>query len=110
MAASIAVLSSLFFKGAITALYFLVSSDIPDFMLNLRMSLFPQREAFLRQRPRCPLNASTGRGEHLLKGTSKNSSCQSGLDWDPLLASKRDPFERRVLAVALARLELAGVA
>lgn len=36
--------------------------------------------------------------------------CQSALDWDPLSASKRDPFERRVLPVALAASELAGVA
>ena len=36
--------------------------------------------------------------------------CQSALDWDPLSASKRDAFERRVLAVALAPSELAGVA
>jgi hypothetical protein len=38
------------------------------------------------------------------------STCQSALDWDPLPASKRDPFERRVLAVALAPSELAVVA
>src|SRR5467141_4025101 len=36
--------------------------------------------------------------------------CQSALDWDPLSASKRDPFERRVRPVALAPSELAGVA
>ena len=36
--------------------------------------------------------------------------CQSALNWAPLSASKRDPFERRVLAVALATSELAGVA
>ena len=36
--------------------------------------------------------------------------CQSALDWDPLSASKRDPFERRVRPVALAASELAGVA
>ena len=34
--------------------------------------------------------------------------CQSALEWDPLSASKRDPFDRRVLMVALAA-ELAGV-
>ena len=37
-------------------------------------------------------------------------ACQSALEWDPLSASKRDPFERRVLPVALAPSELAGVA
>ena len=37
-------------------------------------------------------------------------ACQSALDWDPLSASKRDPFERRVRPVALASSELAGVA
>ena len=37
-------------------------------------------------------------------------ACQSALDWDPLSASKRDPFERRVRPVALALSELAGVA
>ena len=36
--------------------------------------------------------------------------CQSALDRDPLSASKRDPFERRVRPVALAPSELAGVA
>src|SRR5262245_13663230 len=36
--------------------------------------------------------------------------CQSALNWAPLSASKRDPFERLVLAVALAPSELAGVA
>ena len=36
--------------------------------------------------------------------------CQSALDWDPLSASKRAPFERRVRPVALAPSELAGVA
>ena len=36
--------------------------------------------------------------------------CQSALEWDPLSAFKRDPFERRVLTVALAPSELVGVA
>ncbi len=36
--------------------------------------------------------------------------CQSALDWDPRSASKGDPFDRRVLMVALAASELAGVA
>ena len=36
--------------------------------------------------------------------------CQSALEWDPLSASKRDPFDRRVLLVALASSELVGVA
>ena len=36
--------------------------------------------------------------------------CQSALEWDPLSASKRDPFDRRVLLVALAATELVGVA
>ena len=36
--------------------------------------------------------------------------CQSALDRDPRSASNRDPLERRVLAVALAPSELAGVA
>ena len=43
------------------------------------------------------------------KGFSK-TECQSALDWDPLSASKRDPFERRLRPVALAASELAGVA
>ena len=33
-----------------------------------------------------------------------------GPDWDPGSASNFDPFERRVLTVALASSELAGVA
>src|SRR3974390_1836335 len=37
-------------------------------------------------------------------------ACQSALEWDPLSASKRDPFDRRVLMVAIAASELAGVA
>jgi hypothetical protein len=36
--------------------------------------------------------------------------CQSAFDWDPLSASKRDPFDRRALLVALGSLELVGVA
>ena len=36
--------------------------------------------------------------------------CQSAFDWDPRSASKGDPFDRRVLMVALAASELAGVA
>ena len=36
--------------------------------------------------------------------------CQSALEWDPLSASKRDPFDRRALLVALAPSELVGVA
>ena len=34
--------------------------------------------------------------------------CQSAVDWDTLSASKRDPFARRVLTVALAPSELVG--
>ena len=41
---------------------------------------------------------------------AKSVVCQSALDRDPVSASKRDPFERRVLPVALAPSELAGVA
>jgi predicted NUDIX family NTP pyrophosphohydrolase len=36
--------------------------------------------------------------------------CQSAFKFDPVSASNFDPFERRVLAVALASSELAGVA
>src|SRR5262249_31142526 len=42
--------------------------------------------------------------------TGAPASCQSALNWAPRSACKRDPFERRVLAVALAPSELAGVA
>ncbi|MDH2406807.1 MFS transporter, partial [Bradyrhizobium sp. SSUT18] len=38
------------------------------------------------------------------------SACQSAFDWDPLSASKRDPFDRRALLVALGSSELVGVA
>ncbi|MHC2399623.1 hypothetical protein ACVMGC_004167 [Bradyrhizobium barranii subsp. barranii] len=37
-------------------------------------------------------------------------ACQSAFDWDPLSASKRDPFDRRALLVALGSSELVGVA
>ena len=47
---------------------------------------------------------------YTVAGGRKPPRCQSALDWNPLSASKRDPFERRVLAVALAPSELAGVA
>ena len=43
-------------------------------------------------------------------GDPATAKCQSALDRDPISASKKDPFERRVLAVALAPSELAGVA
>lgn len=36
--------------------------------------------------------------------------CQSALDWDPRSASKGDPFDRRILPVALGSSELAGIA
>jgi len=36
--------------------------------------------------------------------------CQSAFKFDPVSASNFDPFERRVLTVALASSELAGVA
>ena len=38
------------------------------------------------------------------------AACQSAFKFDPVSASNFDPFERRVLAVALASSELAGVA
>ncbi|MHC2627177.1 hypothetical protein ACVIW2_009264 [Bradyrhizobium huanghuaihaiense] len=38
------------------------------------------------------------------------AGCQSAFDWDPLSASKRDPFDRRALLVALGSSELVGVA
>ncbi|MHC2400798.1 hypothetical protein ACVMGC_005342 [Bradyrhizobium barranii subsp. barranii] len=41
---------------------------------------------------------------------SSQSECQSAFDWDPLSASKRDPFDRRALLVALGSSELVGVA
>src|ERR1700675_4090081 len=43
-------------------------------------------------------------------GAIIGDGCQSALEWDPLSASKRDPFDRRVLLVALASSELVGVA
>jgi hypothetical protein len=73
MAASIAVLSSLFFKGAITALNFLVSSDIPDFMLNLPSESYSpyadnaKPSSGNANGADVPLNAITERGEHLLR-------------------------------------------
>ena len=45
---------------------------------------------------------------HVVPG--KVMSCQSAFKFDPGSASNFDPFERRVLAVALAPSELAGVA
>ena len=41
---------------------------------------------------------------------SKGQWCQSAFKFDPVSASNFDPFERRVLAVALAPSELVGVA
>ena len=40
----------------------------------------------------------------------RQPECQSAFDWDPLSASKRDPFDRRALLVALGSSELVGVA
>jgi len=40
----------------------------------------------------------------------RQSRCQSAFKFDPVSASNFDPFERRVLTVALASSELAGVA
>ena len=58
-------------------------------------------------RVRSPDLESTESG---LSGASAGVACQSALEWDPLSASKRDPFDRRVLLVALASSELVGVA
>jgi hypothetical protein len=44
------------------------------------------------------------------KNGVRQARCQSAADRDPLSASKGDPFERRVRAVALAPSELVGVA
>lgn len=44
----------------------------------------------------------------LIAGTV--STCQSALDWDLRSASKRPPFDRRILLVALGSSELAGIA
>ncbi|WP_247495115.1 hypothetical protein, partial [Bradyrhizobium sp. 164] len=38
--------------------------------------------------------------------TLKAICCQSAFDWDPLSASKRDPFDRRALLGALGSSEL----
>ena len=46
----------------------------------------------------------------LLDEKPKASGCQSAPKFDPVSASNFDPFERRVLAVALAPSELVGVA
>src|SRR5262249_7027278 len=51
-----------------------------------------------------------GTGKPQLDGAGEFLACQSALNWAPLSASKRDPCERLVLAVALAPSELAGVA
>jgi hypothetical protein len=42
--------------------------------------------------------------------TVDGAICQSALERDPPSASKRDPFDRRALLVALAPSELVGVA
>ena len=41
---------------------------------------------------------------------ARQLACQSAFKFDPVSASNFDPFERRVLTVALASSELAGVA
>jgi hypothetical protein len=54
-----------------------------------------------------------GAQREVVRGTGsakQHADCQSALEWDPLSAFKRDPFERRVLTVALAPSELVGVA
>src|SRR5260370_38858818 len=47
--------------------------------------------------------------EHFMGGRYHHD-CQSALKFDPVSASNFDPFDRRVLAVALVSSELAGVA
>ena len=46
----------------------------------------------------------------VLSPVNGSFACQSALKFDPVSASNFDPFERRVLAVALAPSELVGVA
>ena len=59
------------------------------------------------QTPSAVLLSGASRG---LSRSESGRDCQSALEWDPLSASKRDPFDRRVLLVALASSELVGVA
>src|SRR5260370_10595682 len=47
--------------------------------------------------------------EHFMGGRYHHD-CQSALKFDPVSASNFDPFDRRVLAVALVSSELAGIA
>jgi hypothetical protein len=60
----------------------------------------PRQGAVLlvQKEPPCQLNHAS------------SDSCQSAFKFDPVSASNFDPFERRVLTVALASSELAGVA
>jgi hypothetical protein len=59
----------------------------------------------------CVLLGVSGAGLALVKhDKSDPEACQSAFKFDPVSASNFDPFERRVLAVALAPSELVGVA
>ena len=53
---------------------------------------------------------SIGRTLNLRVIVDSIAGCQSAFKFDPVSASNFDPFERRVLTVALASSELAGVA
>jgi Ku70/Ku80 beta-barrel domain len=58
------------------------------------------------------INKKTGHRIRYLKVDADTGEevCQSAFKFDPLSASNFDPFERRVLTVALVSSELAGIA
>ena len=67
------------------------------------------RTVFLLRRLELPIMRQTVAVAYV-GAPGQTKMCQSALEWDPLSAFKRDPFERRVLTVALAPSELVGVA
>jgi molybdate transport repressor ModE-like protein len=70
----------------------------------------PSVDVDLDERPSPEVARAVAEGLAEIGIAADHADCQSALDWDPLSASKKDPFDRRALLVALAPSKLVGVA
>src|SRR3954471_23323412 len=87
----------------IVRLLFMIPAErVAAAFCGFRVEEYPPKEA--------PSLFNAGGGRALPLVRNNEHICQSAFKFDPVSASNFDPFERRVLTVALASSELAGVA